>query len=136
MIRTARYSLRWKWRFSNSFCAFGNTPCCHYERKSMIRHRCFTTLHENSTRTSVIHQRELEGFMRFFLNTRALPLGTLKKEQWDEAFAAIEWWLQNYSGAGYGVDSAEHIFQRLLYEHATLNPKDVTYPLTIWHPGH
>lgn len=66
--------------------------------------------------------------MAYALNTRAMPLGTMKDQQWDDAVSAMECWLQfEGQGGGYAIDSAERVLQRLIYEHAAGDSKSIIY---------
>jgi hypothetical protein len=66
--------------------------------------------------------------MHYALNTRAMPLGTMKDEQWDDAVSAMECWLQlEGQVGGYAIDSGERLLQRLVYEHAVSDPKSRIY---------
>jgi hypothetical protein len=64
--------------------------------------------------------------MKYALNSRAMPLGTIKAEQWDDIFSAIDYWIRMGKG-GYAIDSADHLLQRLVYEHAVQSPHLVSF---------
>lgn len=56
-------------------------------------------------------------------------LGTLSKTQIDAAFQMIDYWLN--TGSGYGVDTADRLLQRLVYEDAASPTKLRTYDASL-----
>lgn len=116
------------------------------------RIRWFSASSSSSSSTtntsSSIDGNEVEKFVKYALNRRAMPLGTMKENDWQDTWVAVEYWFQVASasndddndrnnnvrgkrggsgGGGFAVDSAERLIQRLVHEKATMHPKSLVY---------